>query len=265
MSAVCFKDILHSKNGYDIHMIVTKPLDSEKHPCVILLHGTCSDMNEVGNAYVYLANQLANAGYAAIRFDFIGSGHSEVDYIHYSYRSAISDTQEVIAYAKNLGYDQLTLLGWSQGAAIALLSANDDISSVVTLAAAADMRILIEKDDYETAKINGYVWYNPGFREPVKLSLEWFEDVLHTDVLEIYSHKHLPTLSIHGMKDEIVDPAYSKMCADAGEHPYSKVIYMDDCNHIFNVLTDGYDYFDVVGHEIIQWLNLLFKKDILLS
>ena len=260
MSTICFKDRLYSNNGYDIHMIVTKPLDSERHPCVILLHGTCSDMNEVGNAYVYLANQLANSGYAAIRFDFIGSGHSEVDYIHYSYKSAISDTLEVIAYAKKLGYDQITLLGWSQGATIALLSADENISCVVTLAAAVDMRILVDKKDYDTARINGYAWYDPGFREPVRLSLEWFEDVLNTDVLEIYSHKHLPTLSIHGMKDEIVEPIFSKMVVDASMHPSSKVIYMDACNHIFNVLENDFEYFKVVCNEIIAWLNELYIK-----
>ena len=79
MSVVCFKESLHSHNGYDIHMIVTKPFQTQKKVCIILLHGTCSDMNEAGNAYVYLSRQLADHGYASIRFDFIGCGSSDVD------------------------------------------------------------------------------------------------------------------------------------------------------------------------------------------
>lgn len=255
MSVVSSKKILHSIHGYDIHMISTQPMDSEKHPCVILLHGTCSDMNEVGNAYVYLANQLANEGYATVRFDFIGSTHSEVDYIHYTYKSAISDTREVIEHVKKLGYDSIILLGWSQGAAIAMLSANEDIKALVTLSGAADMRILIKDEDYEKAKKDGFVWYDPGFKEPVRLSKEWFEDVLNTDVLANYSKKHIPTLAIHGMNDEIIDPVYSKMIVEASHHVDSKVIYMDHCDHIFNVLKNDYDYFKVVSDEIIQWLH----------
>ncbi len=259
MSAVCFKEILHSHNGYDIHMIVTKPFQSDKNICVILLHGTCSDMNEVGNAYVYLSSQLADAGYASIRFDFIGSGSSKVDYIHYSYKSAVSDTQEVIEYAKKLGHDKICLLGWSQGAAIAFLSADENISSTVVLAPAVDMRILFTKKDYEQAKMNGFVWYDPGFRSPVRLSLEWFEDVLNTDVLDIYSQKHLPTLAFHGLNDSIVDPDCSRMSVDASNHPYSRVIYMDECDHIFNVLSHGYDYLKIISREMIQWLNGLYN------
>lgn len=260
MSVVCFKESLHSHNGYDIHMIVTKPFQTQKKVCIILLHGTCSDMNEAGNAYVYLSRQLADHGYASIRFDFIGCGSSDVDYIHYTYKSAISDTNEIIEYAKKLGYDEICLLGWSQGAAIAFLSANEDVSSVIALAPAADMRIMIHKEDYEYAKENGYVWYDPGFKASVRLSLEWFEDVLNTDVLDIYSKKNLPTLAVHGLHDTIVDPNYSRMSVDASAHPNSRVIYMDECDHVFDVLTHGYDYFKIVSQEIIQWLNEVYDK-----
>ncbi len=260
MSVLCMSETLQSEKGYEIPMIITRPMDLKKHPCVILLHGTCSDKNEVGNAYVYLANQLANAGYVTIRFDFIGSGQSKVDYLHYTYKSAVDDTHTVLSYAKKQGYGPITLLGWSQGAAIALLSANDDVSSVITLSAAVDMSIFVKEEDVLEAQKKGYVWYDPGFSKPVKLSREWFEDVLNTNVLELYSHKHLPTLCFHGLKDSVVSCLYSKKCVEASAHSLSKVIYLDECDHVFCVLTHGYEYFGVVVDQMIEWLNEINKK-----
>lgn len=72
--------------------------------------------------------------------------------------------------------------------------------------------------------------------------------------------KNLPTLAIHGLHDTIVDPNYSRMSVDASAHPNSRVIYMDECDHVFNVLTHGYDYFKIVSQEIIQWLNEVYDK-----
>lgn len=254
MSVLSSQLVIPSKNGYDIHAFFSRPLESEKG-CIILCHGTCSDCNEVKNTYVYLTQQLVSAGYAVLRFDFIGSGHSEVDYIHYSYQSAISDTQDVMKYAHELGYDTLGLVGWSQGATIAMLAADETIKSVVCLAGAVDMRILIDDEKYEEAKINGYSWYDPVFREPVKLSIEWYEDVLHTDVLDIYYKKNIPTLAIHGTSDTIVHPKYSKMIVDVASKAFSRVIYMENADHIFNVLSEEYKVFQIVCDEIILWFH----------
>ena len=34
---------------------------------------------------------------------------------------------------------------------------------------------------------------------------------------------------------------------------------MDECDHIFNVLSHGYDYLKIISREMIQWLNGLYN------
>lgn len=261
MSIISSNRIIKSKNGYDIHAILSRPLNQQEKGCIVLCHGTCSDSNEVNNSYVYLSHQLASNGFAVIRFDFIGDGYSQVDYIQYSYQTAIDDTQDVIDFVRSLGFTNIGIVGWSQGATIAMLSANEHIKSVVCLAGAVDMKILIDENNYAEAKQNGFSWYDPGFRKPVRISYQWFEDVLHTDVIEIYTKKYLPTLAIHGTNDTIVHPKYSKMIVDASNHPNSKVIYIENANHIFNVLTQEYQVFHVVCEEIIRWFNEILQEN----
>lgn len=259
MSVVCEQKFLKSRNGYEIPMIVSQPMDNENHPCIILLHGTYSTKNEVGNAFVYLANQLVNQGFTVIRFDFVGNGDSREDYIKYTLETAVADVHDVIEYAKELGCPKISLVGFSQGSTIAMLASNAEITSVVTLASAPDLRGMLSQEEIEEAKQNGYVVMNPGWTEPVKLSYKWIEQVYSTDVLKLYAEKNLPTLAIHGTVDEIVNPAYSKQVVDASNHPQSKVVYIDECNHIFNVLTHEYQYFKLVSDEVVKWFNQFYK------
>lgn len=255
MSSISETITIQGRNHYEIPIIYTRPMDEKIHPCVILLHGTCSNKNEVADAYVVLANELANYGYATFRFDFVGNGESQEDHITYSLKKAIDDTHDVMDLAKEKGYHELSLLGWSQGGTIAMLASDASISSVITLSGAINLKEMVQDEDYQEAKVKGYSLYDPGYMEPVKLSLEWFEDVLSTDVLEEFSAKKLPTLAIHGTKDDVVDPLCSKKIVDASHHEKSRVIYMDDCDHIYNVLANGYAYFSVVCEEIIKWLD----------
>ena len=255
MSLMSKQEIIKSKNGYDIHFVITEPMDTEIHPCMILLHGTCSDKNEVGNAYVYLANQLANNGYKVIRFDFIGSGDSDVDYVHYSMEYAVNDTHDVIDYALNVGCKEIGLIGWSQGGTLTLLASNSHVSKVITLAGALDYTNLATQSMLLEAKENGYAIYDPGFKAPVKFSLKWINEALNTDFLDIYSKKNLPTLAIHGLEDDVVDPKCAKAIVDASNHVDSKVVYLKDCDHTFNTLTHEYQYFKLVSDEIIDWLK----------
>ena len=255
MNLISKQETIQSKNGYDIHCVITEPMDKENHPCMILLHGTCSDKNEVGNAYVYLANQLANNGYRVIRFDFIGNGDSTVDYVHYSMEYAVSDTHDVIDYALTLGSTEIGLVGWSQGGTLALLASNTHVSKVITLAGALDYSRLVTPELLKEAQEKGHAVYDPGFRAPVKFSLKWMNEALNTDFLNVYSKKNLPTLAIHGLVDDVVDPQCSKEIVDCSNHEDSKVVYLKDCDHTFNTLTHEYQYFKLVSDEIINWLK----------
>lgn len=254
MSMIQQKKIL-SKHGYFIPAIYSAPDEDTNRPLVVMCHGTASDKNEVLNAYMLTSLQLASSGIASIRFDFVGTGDSEVDYIHYSYSSATSDVLDVIAYAVDLGYTSIHLLGWSQGGTIACLSANDvHVKSVITWAGAHDLSILANKNAYQLAKKDGFYHYEPGFRAPLKLGLQWFEEVYHTDVLKEFKKSHQPVCAICGTRDTIVNPKQSKKIVEASAHPLSELHMIEGANHIFNVF-DGLELLNQVIQITINWIK----------
>lgn len=244
-----------SKKDYIIPAILTTPNEETHCPCVIMCHGTASDKNEVQCAYMLASQRFAQAGIASLRFDFVGTGDSQIDYINYNYSSATSDVEDVIAYAKSLGYSSIHLLGWSQGGTIALLSANsDEVQSIITWAGAVDLGLLATKEAYRAAKRDGYYNYEPGFRPPLKLGLKWFEEVYATDVCARFKESNKPVCAIAGTKDNIVDPIQSQQIVASSTHPDSKLVMIEGADHIFNVFK-GFELLNQVIDTSIGWIN----------
>jgi len=84
---------------------------------VILLHGGLGH----GGNWGYQVPALVNAGYRAILIDSRGHGRSTRDSRPYSYDLMAAD---VLAVMESLGIEQASLVGWSDGACIALILAS---------------------------------------------------------------------------------------------------------------------------------------------
>lgn len=252
----CLQQIkIQSRNGYMIHAILTTPNEDKNCPMVIMCHGTASDKNEVQCSYMLTSQQLAEKGIASLRFDFIGTGDSQVDYIHYNFTSAKHDVEDVIAYAKKLGYLSIHLLGWSQGGTIACLCAtNEDVKSVITWSGATDLSLLANHQAYQIAQNKGYYLYEPGFRAPLKLGLQWFEEVYATNVVEEFKKSNKPICAVAGNRDTLVDPKQSQMLVSVSTHPHSKFVMIDGADHIFNVF-DGLELLNQVIQITISWIK----------
>ena len=87
------ENILIDAGDHQIPATVTLPIVAEgvKVPAVVMLHGNGSTRHEAGNAYDYTAPEMAKAGIATIRFDYIGNGDSTSDYIDFTYDKAVAD------------------------------------------------------------------------------------------------------------------------------------------------------------------------------
>ncbi len=87
------ENILIDAGDHQIPATVTLPVGAEGQlfPAVIMLHGNGSTRHEAGNAYDFTAPEMAKAGIATIRFDYIGNGDSTSDYIDFTFDKAVSD------------------------------------------------------------------------------------------------------------------------------------------------------------------------------
>ena len=69
-----------------------------RYPTVLMLHGTASQKDEVGNMYLRLAQKLASLGYASLRIDFAGSGDSTLPETAFTYTEEVADTKTALGW-----------------------------------------------------------------------------------------------------------------------------------------------------------------------
>jgi len=249
------------QNGnYKIPAIVCLPLGNGPFPAVVMLHGTGSDKNEAGGGYKLAAPELAKAGIASIRIDFIGTGESKEDYINYNYTTAVSDANAALQYMAGLHIidgSRIGVMGWSQGGTDALLAAghNRSFQSVVTWSGAPDLTGMGTKENYEVAKKDGFYNLTFEWRSSLKLGLKWFDEVYGTDVLEVFSHSDAPVLAINGTLDTDVDPSNAQKIVAASKNKISKVLLLDGADHTYNIFTGDMKAFNQLIAATVDWFS----------
>jgi len=239
-------------DNYPIPAVLTLPtLQSiTPLPVVIMLHGTASSKNEVGNLYKRLAEKLAKKNIASLRFDFAGSGASSVDYKVYNLKSAVNDVINVYQYIqqqKQLEHNSIHLLGFSQGGLIAQLAAVNatlPVASMVTWSSVAGDGISSFQPfftQYEQEAIdNGFAKIKyPWLDKPLNFSLQWFEQIRHNRSLSQMAMYQGKLLAIAGDADKTVPWRNSLSLIKGAKQAQTSLYLIKNANHIFNVLADN--------------------------
>lgn len=238
---------------------ITLPDGEGPFPFVVMFHGTGSNRHEAGNGYDLLAPKLAEAGIASARFDFAGSGDSTVDYIEYTPSSGMQDGLDVVAYMRGLdaiANDRLGLLGWSQGGTIAMLTAarTPDVKSLATWAGVLDMSYFAA-DQYDDAKANGSTKLTFDWRDPLNLSIEWFDEVRALDLTTELGIYKGALLAINGSVDDVVLPEVADdiVAAGGGDNKQKRII--EGADHTYNIFTGDMTQFNELIDVTVSWFK----------
>jgi len=250
-------DILLDAGDHLIPATVTLPLGDGNFPAVIMLHGNGSTRHEAGNAYDYAAPAMAVSGIATIRFDYLGNGDSEGDYIDYTYDQAIADAMVCYAYLEQLGcidMSRVGIMGWSQGGRVALLTAsrNDVFKSVCTWAGAYGQKEDLSAE-YEIAKRDGFYLVEYDWREPLKQGPAYYECAMAIDYPAAVAAIKAPILAINGTNDTTVLPETAQAIIEAATNPESRVLLMDGASHTFEVFSGDTTVLENLVMETINW------------
>ena len=213
--------------------------EGEKLPAAIVCHGFMANRDSVR----HYAQALAALGYCAFCFDFCGgsvmhTGKSDGETTDMSVLTEVRDLEAVIAYVQSLPHigQALLLMGCSQGGFVSALTAarHPGLTDKLVLFYPA----LCIPDDARAGKMM-FARFDPrNIPElfscgPMKLGRCYAADVIGMDPLaEIKSYSG-PVLIIHGSKDAIVPPEYSRQAQQAypnatlhiiegGAHGFSK-------------------------------------------
>lgn len=205
-----------------------------------------------------IAARLAAMGFAVLRFDFTGLGHSEGEFANTTFTSNVAD---LIAAAEYLADRQLPpdlLIGHSLGGA-AVLRARSDIPSargVVTLGAPFDPGHVTHHFDAALSEIEakGKAEVTLGGR-PFVIGKEFVDDI-RTEVLEpAIEGLKAALLVLHAPRDETVSIDNAASIFTAAKHPKS-FITLDDADHLISRAEDAEYAAEVIAAWAKRYIDM---------
>lgn len=239
----------HSLDGTLLAATLVHPPGARRS--VVLVHGGGVTRDEAG-FFARLADGLAAAGVASLRFDLRGHGHSggrQRDLTLAAVANDIRAATDDIRWAT--GHAEVALIGTSfSGGICALVAVSYPVRSLVLLNPLFDYkrRFVDEKpywhdDRLDPAAVSeldtvGFVLHSPTF----KLGRALLNEVFHLPVRAALARVVAPTLIVHGTEDTFVSLESSR--AAAGQIAAEcTLIEVDGAQHGFAVPNDP-EYLD---------------------
>lgn len=251
-------------NGYTIPGTFTAPKAGGTHahyPAVLLLHGTASQKDEVGNMYLRLAQKLGRLGYASLRIDFAGSGDSKLPQTAFTYTEEVSDAETALTWLshnRNVAANALGLVGFSQGGRVAATVAGTDprVKALTTWSTWVEPGSTAVNtwgpQAYQEAQRNGQVTVDLGFRTWT-FSLAWFETIKASSPLQDIAAYHGPLLGIDGSEDVLWPQTKDELYA-AGS--YDETLHVvPGADHIYHVLDADQTQAEDVLNTTARWFS----------
>lgn len=165
---------------------------------VVIGHGVTA--NKDREWAVTLAEELAGAGFASLRFSFSGNGDSEGDFRESSPTKEAADLGAVLDHC---GDWRVTYAGHSMGAAVGVLRAAKDprITRLVSLAGMVETADFARRKFGELTPGVDCMWEKP----ECPLSQVFLDDMVAVDsVMDLAEEVTVPWLFVHGTKDDVV-------------------------------------------------------------
>ena len=226
------------------------PDGSATGQAVVMLHGFGSSRDEVGGLFAQQAEALAAEGIVSLRIDFRGYGESAGDMADTTLEGMIADAASARSYLTSVeGVDpaRIGVIGYSFGAAIAMLEP-DDFASVVVWGQMGDLQAefheFLGQDFYDKAASEGAASVDLGWRV-VTLKQSFFESLARHDLAERFAGYAGPFLTIAGDADPATGYFEQYLGLAAGR---TESVTITGADHMLGVFSDQPE----IGAEVIE-------------
>lgn len=248
------KIYFNNSKGDKLCGIISNPTDDTSKPVIILCHGFITSKDSFTNSK--LERILNKNNISTFRFDFFGHGESEGDLKDVTISEAVDDILNAIKYLKNKSYSKIGLVGSSFGgnASIIVASKTDDLFLLALKAPVSNYKerdIKLKGEDF----IND--WREKGYRIHIsdngnkyRLNFTFFEDYDNNNGYEVAKKIKIPTLIVHGDKDESVPIEQSRKIATLIQS--SELVEIKNGGHQFNKPGEFDKMLDLVSGFIIK-------------
>jgi len=229
--------------------MIHTPDRSEPSPAVLMLHGFTGNRMEAHFLFVKMARRLAAAGYAAMRFDFRGSGESQGNFWEMTVPGEVDDARAALDWLRRhpaVDPDRVVLLGLSMGGAVAAAVAGIDpnVAGLILWSAVADLSGLtrhVAPPADDTPQVLGPLPDGRFDLGGLLLGPAFRDTLPQVQPLESVQHYAGPALIIHGTNDEAVPPDHADRYLQAmgekrallhwvpgGDHVYSAHVWEEE-------------------------------------
>lgn len=194
---------------------------------VLLGHGVTG--NKDRPLLVELANQLAQAGFDALRFSFAGNGGSEGRFEDATLSKEVADLGALLDALPDW---TIGFAGHSMGAAVGVLRASTDprIRFLISLAGMANTTAFAQREFGEVIPGQGCMWDKP----ECPLSRAYLDDMKRVgNVADAASTVRVPWLFVHGLADDVVPPQDSRDLFERASQP-KRLVELPAADHVFS-------------------------------
>lgn len=205
-----------------------------------------------------IASRLASAGFAVLRFDFTGLGHSEGEFSNTTFSSNVEDLILASQALEAKGFPVQLLIGHSLGGA-AILKAAQSIptgKAVVTLGAPFDPEHVTHNfaGALEAIETNGIGQVTLAGR-PFDITKAFVEDVRAAELKPAITALRKALLVMHAPGDETVDIGNAAEIFKAAKHPKSFVT-LDNADHLISAPDDAEYAAEVIATWAMRYLDI---------
>lgn len=225
--------------GHELAGIVHRP-DGEPAAWVLFAH--CFTCTKNIKAAVHVSQALVEEGFGVLRFDFMGLGESEGEFVESTFSSNVRDLVAAANFLAGEFAAPAVLVGHSLGGAAVLRAAHeiDSVQAVATIAAPADpahVRRLLGEDVDERVREHGQAEVSLAGR-PFVIGREFLADLERDDWRDVIHNLRRPLLVFHSPVDEIVSIDNAKLIYESALHPKS-FVSLEDADHLLNRAADS--------------------------
>jgi uncharacterized OsmC-like protein/pimeloyl-ACP methyl ester carboxylesterase len=188
-----------------------------------------------------ISRQLADRGFAVLRFDFTGLGESEGEFADTTFSSNVGDLEKAAEFLGEHYAAPALLIGHSLGGAAAIVAAGriPSVKAVATLGAPADAEHVIRslKLDTDAVEADGRAEARLGDRQ-ITITRDFLDDIAGQNVEAAAGNLDMPLLIAHSPVDRVVGIDNASRLFAAARHPKS-FISLDHADHLINDSRDA--------------------------
>ncbi|MCG6904347.1 MAG: bifunctional alpha/beta hydrolase/OsmC family protein [Rhodobacter sp.] len=205
-----------------------------------------------------ISGRLAAMGFAVLRFDFTGLGHSDGEFENTSFTSNVADLTAAADYLTGRGMAPGLLIGHSLGGAAVLRAAGamPSVRAVVTIGAPFDPAHVTHNfaDALSDIAEKGAADVNLGGRS-FRIGADFVTDVQAEQLAPAIANLHRALLVMHAPRDAIVGVENATQIFIAAKHPKSFVT-LDDADHLITRPGDAEYAANVIAAWAMRYLDI---------